>query len=75
MTVKLTKYLTYELMCESHLRAFRWREELETMPFLEALTYWGWGYEFQNKTMYYCPICLKELGLPAGQIDIRSTIK
>lgn len=75
MTVKLTRYVTYEIACYAHLRVFRWAEEHADDAFLEALTKWGWGYEFQNETVYYCPICLKELGLHAGQVDIRSTIK
>lgn len=63
MSVKIKKYISYELECDKHNLLFRWYEEYSNESFLKCLCTNGWGYVFRdaNNETFYCPECLKEL--------------
>lgn len=67
--------------CAEHGLNIQHNPKYHGSDILYYLAQYGWGYEFQDdledefdeKTVYYCPNCLKELNLKAGQVDIRQT--
>ena len=60
--------------CDEHGLNIQHNPKYHGSDLLYYLTQHGWGYEFQSEIVYYCPTCLKELGLKAGQVDARSTL-
>jgi len=62
--------VTITLECEEHNEKIVWSDDTNE-SFYDFLKRKLWGYDFQVKTIYYCPKCLKDMKAPAGRVDTR----
>ena len=74
MTVHIIKNTVTVLSCDTHGLNIQHNPMYHGENIFDYLEKYGWGYEYQNEITYYCPVCLKNMGLGAGKVDIRSTI-